>query len=262
MPDDVRPVKADARRLFLHALAALQGAEVPWNSVETALALSPGFFQRLELLPIAPLRVHVFDHGVAEDVRMTPYHLVRECVDDVGDAELSDLRRELRVKENLQEQVAELFAECIELLPFDRFDDLERFLDQIRHQRAVRLLAIPRATHTQPRHDLHEIVPRVVRRLRRQRDERHRDRGGERRSRHAGNDLGSDAAGLEQPQQRRQAGKIRERIAEHAQPDGVTGEIALQPLGESLDLVAAAAHEKRGIVDEIADDRDAVAFDR
>jgi hypothetical protein len=147
------------------------------------------------------LGVDDFDHGIAEDMRVTPDHFVRERIDDVGDAELSDLHRELRVKEHLQEQIAEFFAESLEVRDFDRLDYLERLLDEIRNKRAVRLLAIPRTAHAQPRHDFDQVVPRIVRRLWRQRNERHCDRGREGRSRHAGDDLGADAVAFELAQQ-------------------------------------------------------------
>ena len=179
-----------------------------------------GLLKRLEPLPVAPLRVDVFDDGVAEDVRMTPDHLVGERVDDVGDAELADLGRELRVEEHLQQQVAELFAESLEMRDLDRLDDFERLFDEVRNERAVRLLAVPRAAEPQPRHDLDQVVPGVVRGLRRKRHERHRDRGRERRARHAGHDLGRDRRALRaRASSGGKSGKIRERVSEHAEPE-------------------------------------------
>jgi len=56
-----------------------------------------------------------FSHGIAENVRMAANHLVRKRVDDVGDGKLPDFGCELRMEENLQQQVTEFFAETIEL---------------------------------------------------------------------------------------------------------------------------------------------------
>ena len=61
---------------------------------------------------------------------------------------------------------------------------------------------------------------------------------------------------LERAQQRRQSGKVGKRIAEHA--DAHRRERARPTVREALDLVAAAAHEQRRVVDEPSDDFDAV----
>ena len=60
-------------------------------------------------------------------------------------------------------------------------------------------------------------------------------------------------------QQKRQSGKIRERIAENAQPD-IAAVAGCEPFDESRDLLAAAAYEQRGVVHHPADESDAVAF--
>jgi hypothetical protein len=83
---------------------------------------------------------------------------------------------------------------------------------------------------------------------------------GERRARHAWNDLRRYAARLEKAQQRRETGKIGEGIAEYAQAQRLVVD-ALETLREMFDLIRAAAHEERGIPDEIAHDAHAVPLE-
>jgi len=124
----------------------------------------------------------------------------------------------------------------------------------------MRLLAIPGTAHPQSGHDLDQVVPRIVCRVRRKRDEGHRNRCGEGSARNAGQNLGHDAAGFECPKQRRQTGKIGEGIPEYAESKG-SGIYFVETTGKSRDLVGAAAHEQRRIVDQVGDNADAVAFE-
>jgi hypothetical protein len=100
-----------------------------------------------------------------------------------------------------------------------------------------------------------------MRRLRRERYERHSDRCRERRTRHAGNDLRGDASRFERAKQRRQPGKIGEWISEHAESERAVAWGGFEALYETRDLFAAAAHEQRRVVDHSANDLDSVALE-
>ena len=99
------------------------------------------------------------------------YHLICERVDDVGDPERADLGGELRVKNDLQQQIAQLFAEALECEISIASTTSYLLLDKVRHERPMGLFAVPGAPQSQPRHDLYEVVPRVLSRLRGQRNE-------------------------------------------------------------------------------------------
>jgi hypothetical protein len=87
---------------------------------------------------------------------MPPHELVRDGVDRVGDCEMPSLGFELREKHRLEQEVAELFAERVVVVPVDRLEDFVGFLEHERLQRVDRLLAIPRTAvrGPEPRHDL------------------------------------------------------------------------------------------------------------
>ena len=66
---------------------------------------------------------------------MPANHLVRERVDHVGDGKLAAFGGQLRVEDDLEEQVAELLAQLRVVAAFDRVDDFVGLLDQIAHER-------------------------------------------------------------------------------------------------------------------------------
>jgi len=136
-------------------------------------------------------------------------HFVRERIDDIGDGKLTDFAAELRMKNNLQQQIAKFFAKRIEVAVFDCFDDFVRFFDQIGNQRTVRLLFIPRAANPQPSHNFNEIVEGMMRRLWGQRHERDTHRSRKRCARYSGNDFNACAALFQEMQQHGQPRKIR-----------------------------------------------------
>ena len=94
---------------------------------------------------------------------MAAHELVGHGARDVRDREASGLGGELRLKDHLQEEVAELVAERVRIIAFDRLEHLVRLLDHVGAEALGRLLAIPRAAAgaAQPCHDVHEAQERV-----------------------------------------------------------------------------------------------------
>ena len=84
--------------------------------------------------------------------------------DDVVDAELSRLRPERGLENDLEQEIAELFAMLGGVVQVDRFEDLVGLLDQIALERTERLLAIPRAAvwSEQALHDGHQLGERLA----------------------------------------------------------------------------------------------------
>jgi hypothetical protein len=62
------------------------------------------------------------------------------------------------VKDHLQQQITQLLAEQLTVAGLDGLNRLGGLLDQVLHQRAMRLLGIPRATFTQPGHHLDQAL--------------------------------------------------------------------------------------------------------
>src|SRR5258708_37811991 len=78
-----------------------------------------------------------------ENMRMPPDHLVMDVADHFRHGEAPFFAGDLRVKNNLQEQIAHLFRELRVASTFEGFHDLVGFFDQVSSQRLMRLLAIP-----------------------------------------------------------------------------------------------------------------------
>ena len=76
---------------------------------------------------------------------MAAHELVGDALERIGDREVPGLGLELREKDRLEQEVAELFAQRRVIVAVDRVEDLVGFLEHERLQRVDRLLAIPRA---------------------------------------------------------------------------------------------------------------------
>jgi hypothetical protein len=111
--------------------------------------------------PIGIQRI-LFLVGCSEDVRMASHELVRERANDVFDREGVLFRPNLRMKDDLQEHVAQLFTQPHDIRMVDRLQHFIGFLHQIGLQRLMSLLPIPGTPirRPQPRHQLHQIVKR------------------------------------------------------------------------------------------------------
>ena len=94
-----------------------------------------------------PLAVHVRGGtrlGLAEHVGMAPDDLGRDRRPDVGHVEHALLGGELRVEDDLEEEIPELTGELRRGTALERVVDLVRLLEQVVAQRLVRLLPVPR----------------------------------------------------------------------------------------------------------------------
>jgi hypothetical protein len=100
--------------------------------------------------------------GRAEDVGVAAFNLVADGVGHVGERKGLLLVGQLGVKDNLKQQVAQLFSQRpprpAKRHPVHLVQHLVAFLDQVRPQAAQVLLPVPRATsrRPQPPHDFHQ----------------------------------------------------------------------------------------------------------
>ena len=105
----------------------------------------------LDGVPVGEHSVGVVGDDRAEHVRVAAHQLVVHALDDVGHREPALLLGDRGVELDLVEQVAELLDQClvggrvvgVECL--QRVDHLVGLLEQVLHQRLVRLLLVPRA---------------------------------------------------------------------------------------------------------------------
>ena len=98
-------------------------------------------------------------------MRVSADHLARDGIDHVGEAEQRLLGRHLRMIDDLEQEIAELVLERVEVLARDRVGDLVSLLDGVGGDRREALLQVPRAASSgvaQARHDGEKIVERVL----------------------------------------------------------------------------------------------------
>jgi hypothetical protein len=119
------------------------------HAIEDALrsALAPGGPLRLLVgLPGARLLLRRGDGLVAEHVGVTPLELVGDRGGDPIEVECAPLLSHAGVEHHLEEQIAELVAQIIHVIPGDGVGHLVGLLDGIGGDGLEVLLAIPRAT--------------------------------------------------------------------------------------------------------------------
>jgi hypothetical protein len=101
----------------------------------------------LDGLPVAVDLVGVLDRHVGEDVRVASYQLVDQTGRDVVDGPalaLGQVLGQSGVERDLEQDVAELLAQRIEVSILDRLERLVSLFQQVRRKRGVRLLGVPR----------------------------------------------------------------------------------------------------------------------
>jgi hypothetical protein len=150
------PIKASARGF----LGELQAFQRRWNgsghSVQRRLRSSfhrggrAGRFFGLALLRLNPVPVPkdfggVFRTLLAKDVRMPPDHFFMNGANHVGNVETTGFRGDLRMKGHLKEKIAQLFDKFLVVATLQRVQHLVSLFDEIRSQRVMGLLAVPRA---------------------------------------------------------------------------------------------------------------------
>lgn len=86
---------------------------------------------------------------------MPRHELLDDARDDVVDREGAFTTAELRLEDDLEEQIPELLAELGAVARIDRVDDLAGLFQRVFAQGLERLFAVPRATvrREQPPHD-------------------------------------------------------------------------------------------------------------
>jgi hypothetical protein len=165
----VGPVEPDAGRLGPETLRLDEGGESGRNSREDRAVLSlrarVRFLLFLDLLPAHQHFGGVFGGRFAEHVGVAPDHLRGDPFDDIGGRERPILRREPGQEDDLEKEIAQLFAEAGEVPAVESVHDFVALLDQIAAQRGVGLLPVPRATAraAEPVHDGNEVVERAQR---------------------------------------------------------------------------------------------------
>ena len=98
-------------------------------------------------------------------MRMTANHLPRDGIDHVGEAEQRLLSRHLRVIDDLEQEIAELILEPVEILARDRVGDLVSLLDGVGSDASRNSASRPTDNPigvAQARHDGEKIVERML----------------------------------------------------------------------------------------------------
>src|SRR6476469_9377782 len=101
---------------------------------------------------------------IFEHTRVPADHLRGDGVDNVGKGKASVLLRHARVIHDLQQEIAELIFERLEIASRDRVSDLVRLLNGVAPDRSKGLLAIPRTTRlriAQSRHHTKQIFDAI-----------------------------------------------------------------------------------------------------
>ena len=147
-PFRVGPVESDPGGAILKPKRAMQRRQSRGQSLGDRTALL-----RLHLLP-------GLTYAVAVQVGMPRLHFRHEALRHIVQIERTAFFSDDRMKENLQQQVAELFTESRVVAGEQRFVDLVSFLDQVGTQRLVRLRRIPLAAAPQVAHQRERIFKR------------------------------------------------------------------------------------------------------
>ena len=123
-----------------------------------------GLLLGLDALPDA-VRQERVPIGIAEHMRMPPDHLARDRVGHIAEVEARILRGHLRVINHLEQEIAELVLERVEIVARDRVGNLISLFDGVGRDGGEALLDVPRAAGVlvaQPRHDGEQVVERVA----------------------------------------------------------------------------------------------------
>ena len=81
----------------------------------------------------------------AEHMRMAADHLLRDRLDDAAEVEGARFLGDARVKDDLQQKIAQLLAQIDKIVALDRVGDLVGLLDRIGRDRGEGLRKIPAA---------------------------------------------------------------------------------------------------------------------
>ena len=117
-------------------------------------------FRALDLFPIRPDFVNIFDLCFSEDVRMAANEFFDKHPANTVKIERLSFARQLTVENDLQQQIAELLGHFVVVTCLDGVNQFINFLNGVAAQGHVRLLTVPWATGrgTQPGHDAKQIL--------------------------------------------------------------------------------------------------------
>ena len=146
-------------------MGAQEGRQLPRDAVQKRRAtrgVEP--LCLLDLLPIEENLLGGIGLDIAEHVGMAPDEFFGDRPEDVRDAEEGSLLGHARVEDDLEQHVAELFAELPGISFVYRLQDLVRLFDEVRFDALVGLLPIPGATvlASEPRHDPDQLSEQFV----------------------------------------------------------------------------------------------------
>ena len=100
----------------------------------------------LDLLPVCPDLVDIFDPKPAKHVRMAANQLFRDVAGDLVEVESLALMGQLAVKHHLQQQITQLFFQFVVIASLNRIDQFIDLFDRMPAQRHMVLLLIPGTT--------------------------------------------------------------------------------------------------------------------
>src|SRR5207249_2538160 len=97
---------------------------------------------------------------LAENVRVTAHHFFMKPVDNVRQVKLALLLRDLRVKDDLEQEIAELFLELLRIGRVQSIEGLKGLLDEHGLEGLTRLLLVPWAAvlPSQPFDQVHQLL--------------------------------------------------------------------------------------------------------
>ncbi len=98
-------------------------------------------------------------------MRMPPHQFPVQVIQHIRNREVPLIRRHLRIKQHLQQQIAQLLGQVRKIPPLYRVENLVRLFQRVFANRIKRLFAIPRAPtrRPEPRHNprrLRKQLPR------------------------------------------------------------------------------------------------------
>ena len=160
------PVESDRRGFAGQFLGAGEGRQRLGDPVEQArphrrhVAACPGTRAPLGRLDRFPHPLHLVRRQVAclaEHVRMAADQLGRDGLDHVAEDEGAGLLGHAGVEHDLQQQVAELVPEVLEVAALDGVGNLVGLLDRVGRDRPERLLKVPRTSAARPSEGRHDV---------------------------------------------------------------------------------------------------------
>jgi len=145
----IGPIEADPCGAFLHLVGAQQRRQSQRNAVEdafrrSALARAVPALGGFVFLPGLTLRRYRSDPGVAEDMRMAPLHLIRNCRGNIFEREEALFLGHPGVEDDLKQKIAELVSQRRQIAARNRVRHLIGLLDRVRRDSRKTLLPIPR----------------------------------------------------------------------------------------------------------------------